>query len=205
MIKLEMKGLDAALKDVSRLAGEVEKRAQKALSNFGTNVEATAKELAPADEGRLRNSINADDARLQTTITVAVDYAAYMEFGTRKFAAAYVGTLPADWQSYAATFKGKGGGTFKEFLAALVEWVRKKGLGSGFVGNKGIGVAGTYSVKTRKRTGNKATQQQQNESAAYVIALSILRKGVRPQPFLYPAVKIHSDDLQNEMKNIIDG
>lgn len=172
------------------------------LNAFGIETVAMAKQLAPVDEGFLRNSITFEKKPLAVEIIVAANYAAYLEFGTRAFAADYVSSLPPDWQSFAAQFKGGGGGSFEEFVMRLTEWVHRKGLGAGGLG-KPIGVTGTYSVKTGKRTGNKVTQASEDKSAAYRIALSILRKGIRPHPFLYPSVELNKEKLISNLKAVI--
>ncbi len=163
------------------------------------NTVSDAKRFAPADEGTLRGKISYKKEDLKVTVTVGVNYAAYLEFGTRKFAAAWVSSLPADWQTFAAKFKGPAGGTFEELVMRLTEWVHRKGLGSGKAG-KSIGVAGTYSVKSGRRTGNKATQASQDKSAAYAIARSIMIKGIKPHPFLYPAYEKNRIELVNNLK-----
>lgn len=200
MIKIDISGFDKALADVNSLATKAKQDVKLALVDFGTKVESHAKRLAPADEVNLRSSINSDyDATNMTvTITAASDYAAYMEFGTRKFAAQHVATLPQDWKTYAATFKGKGGGDYFEFLNAILDWVKRKGIVS------------RYSVKTKKaisiKIGGKGKtsldDQNRLEEAAYAIALSILRNGVRHHPFLYPAVKDKTPKLISDIKKI---
>jgi len=128
---------------------------------------------------------------MSLSITVAANYAAYMEFGTRKFAAAYVSTLPQDWKAYAATFKGSGGGTFDEFIMRLMAWVKRKGIGE------------TFDIKTRRRVRQgKQSAATTREADAYAIALHILRHGIRPHPFLYPAVKAHTPGLIKDIQNI---
>ena len=97
------------------------------LNAFGLTTVADAKKMAPVDEGFLRNSITFEKMGLTVEIVVAANYAAYLEFGTRAFAAAYVATLPAEWQAFAAQFKG-GGGSFEDFFMNIVEWVRRKGI-----------------------------------------------------------------------------
>ena len=82
----------------------------------------------------------------------------------------------------------------------ITEWVRRKGLGTGFAGP--IGVTGTYSVKSRRRTGSKDVQAQQNKQAAYAIALKILREGIPAQPYLYPAVNTNIPILIKELNAI---
>ena len=193
MIKIDISGFDKALADVNSLATKAKQDVKFALVDFGTKVETDAKRLAPADEGKLRNSINSvyNASNMTVTITAASDYAAYMEFGTRKFAAQYVATLPQDWKTYAATFKGKGGGDFDQFIESLIAWIKRKGIGD------------TYDIKTRRKVRvGKQSAATTREADAYAIALHILRNGVRPQPFLYPAVKAHTPKLISDIKKI---
>ena len=187
---------------LNNLEEKVKKIVDDELNAFGLETVSMAKTLAPVDEGFLRNSITFEKQPLSVEIVVAANYAAYLEFGTRGFASAYVSTLPPDWQAFAAQFKGGGGGSFQEFVMRLTEWVHRKGLGAGGPG-KPIGVTGTYSIKTGKRTGNKATQANEDKSAAYRIALSILRKGIRARPFLFPAVEKNKEILINNLKAVI--
>lgn len=172
-VGFQVTGLDAAIKRSEHLAATLKRDVQDELNAFAFEVEGTAKQLAPADEGRLRNAISAvpGNGNLEASIVATVGYAAFMEFGTRKFAAAYVATLPPDWQSYAATFKGQSSGNFDSFLLAIIGWVKRKGI---------------------------------ENKAAYPIALSILRNGIRERPFLYPAVNQHKPELTNRLKNILD-
>jgi len=190
MIKIDISGFDKALADVNSLATKAKQDVKFALVDFGTSVERDAKRLAPADEGKLRNSINSvyNATNMTVTITAASDYAAYMEFGTRKFAAQYVATLPQDWKTYAATFKGKGGGNFDAFLKAIMEWVRRKGIGG-------------LQTKSGNVSKSKDSLAQQ-KSVAYLIAMKILREGVRPQPFLRPAVVAHTPKLISDIEKI---
>ena len=76
---------------------------------FGYDVVNDAKRNT-VDLGGLRNSISHDYLNYRTTITVAANYAAYVEFGTGTFAATYVPSLPPAIQAYAMTFfkTGKG-------------------------------------------------------------------------------------------------
>lgn len=176
------------LGDFDKLSKEVQEVVDNELNSFGLKTVATAKSLCAVDEGFLRNSITFDKQPLSVEIIVAADYAAYVEFGTRGFAAAYVAGLPANWQAFAASFRGGGGGSFAEMLRRITEWVHRKGI------------TGTYSVKTRKRTGNKEAIKSEDKSVAYVIALSILRKGIKPHPFLFPAIENNLPELKNNLK-----
>jgi len=84
--------------------------------------------------------------------------------------------VPADFKSYAQQFKGKSGGKFKDMVEALTLWVKRKGIGNG----------------------------KNDKGLAYVIALSILRKGMRPQPFLVPAYEMEKPKLIQRLNKLLN-
>lgn len=198
-LKIKLNNLDVVLSNLRGINEKARGVIQKELDSFGLNTVNDAKRFAPVDEGTLRGKIFYKKEKLKVTVTVGVNYGALLEFGTRKFAAAYVASLPPDWQTFAATFKGPGGGSFEEMVMRLTEWVHRKGLGSGKSG-KPIGVTGTYSVKTGRRTGGKAKQADENKAAAYAIARAIMIKGIRPHPYLFPAYEKNRIILINNLK-----
>jgi HK97 gp10 family phage protein len=190
-VKLE--GFDEALKklDVSKLKSDI----QDELNAFGLDVEQDAKQLAPVDEGRLKNAIYwkpvTEAGKISVEVGCAVDYAAYLEFGTRKFAAAYVGSLPTDWKVLAAQYKGKGGGSFHDMVVALTQWVLRKGISA-----------------TKTKSGNNSKSQDSLEGqyrAAYNIAKWILINGIKPHPFLFPAVEKNRTKLLDRLKILLNG
>lgn len=188
MLSIKLNGLDNLIATVEKTAKRAESETKVALTKFAKNTETEAKSLAPANEGRLRNSVNGTVDGFTAKITVTADYAAYLEFGTRKFAARYVATLPQDWQSYAATFRGKGGGTFDQFIQDIMQWVRQKGIGG---------------LKTKSgRTSESKSSLDAMQQAAYAIALNILQNGIRPQPFVYPAVTKNTPVLEADIKKV---
>lgn len=77
------------------------------------------------DNGFLINSIasNVYPDQLSVEIIVAAYYAAFIEFGTGQFAAAYVSALPIEIQEYAMTFfvNGKGRLPARPFLFPALE------------------------------------------------------------------------------------
>lgn len=203
--KIELKGLEKVRNEIKSIPKNAAAQIKNSFDAYGYSVVATAKSLAPVDESALKQSIShkvkKEGTQIFVEIVVNVFYASFLEFGTKKFAAKYVSTLPQEWQEFARQFKGSGGGgSFAELVDKLTQWVHRKGLGSGFGGK--IGVTGTYSVKTRRRTGNKQTQGREDRQAAYVIALFILKNGIKPQPFLRPAIEQHKPQLINDLNNI---
>lgn len=147
-----------------------EPQVQQCFDRFGLRVELDAKQLAPVDEGRLKGAVFQQPGRLSSTVGDSANYASFVEFGTRKFAAAYISTLPADWQAFAAQYKGPGSnGTFQDFVLSLMGWCKRHGI---------------------------------SDKAAYPIAIKILRDGLKPQPYLYPAFNKNKDILLKELNEI---
>ena len=185
--KLELKGLPNVIKQFD--PARITKNAELALDNFGLQVVKEAKILAPVDEGALVKSISYVQKGLEVEITVGVPYAAYIEFGTRRYAAQQVAGLPAEWKTFAAQFKGKGSsGSFDEFVQNIMAWVLRKGIG----GLK------TKSGNTSKSTSSYDAMQQ----AAYAIALNIIQNGIHAHPYLYPAVRDNTQKLKEDLSNL---
>ena len=64
-------------------------------------------------------------------------------------------------------------------VEAIKEWIRQKGLSAD------TALAGTYSIKTHRRTGGKKIQDE-NEQLAWAISIGISKKGTKPHPHLFP-------------------
>lgn len=129
-MELQVKGIDALIRKMDKLAKDVQLDVQAELNDWADTTAQNAKSLVSAnssDEGGLLRSISPRYGNGSASVVASAKYAAYIEFGTRKFAAAYVGSLPADWQAYAATFKGSTGGTFEQFVKSLMAWGSRTG------------------------------------------------------------------------------
>lgn len=164
---IKIEGLEKTLARFD--AKKYEPEIQKSFDKFGLRVELQAKQNVPVDEGKLKGSIFQQPGRLSSTVGASADYASFMEFGTRRFAAAYVATLPTDWQQFAAQYRGGGGGSFQDFVMSLMGWCKRHGI---------------------------------SEKAAYPIAIKILKNGLKPQPYLYPAFNKAQDQLIKDLKEI---
>lgn len=130
-MQLEVKGLDTLIKKMDKLAKDVQKDVQAELNAWADDTAENAIQLVSlnsSDEGLLKNSIKPFYGQGSASVRVAAKYGAYVEFGTRKYAAAYVSSLPADWATYANTFKGSVGGTFDDLLLSIMLWVGRKGI-----------------------------------------------------------------------------
>lgn len=172
MINVQIDGFDKLIAKLDKMSLKAQTEAQLALNDWADRTALDAKQLVSkqsSDEGFLMNSIHPVYGKMNAGVVASADYAAYIEFGTRKFAATQVATLPSDWARYAATFKGKGKGSFKDLLTAIMGWVKRKGI---------------------------------EPKAAYPIARSIMIKGIRARPFLYPSVQKNIPLLKEDLKAI---
>jgi HK97 gp10 family phage protein len=138
------------------------------------NIQSGAKRLAPVNLGQLRNSIYLKEQKVDKGFVFTV--------GSNASYAPYVefGTggkvsIPAGFEELASGFKGKKAGTFKDMVQALTLWVRRKGIGGG-----------------------------NDKSIAYAIAISILKKGMRPQPFLIPSFETEKPKMISNIKKAIE-
>lgn len=183
---IKVDGLDQVMRRFQQMPQKIQKEVTGELKLSAEEVRREAIKDAPGDQGRLRQGITVNQSTgIAFTTVVQNNYAAYMEWGTKGKA-----NIPAELSAYAATFKGKGarGG---DMDAAILAWVKRKGI------------AGTYSVKTKRRTGNKATKEKQDKQSAFLIARSIRKKGVTPHPFFFKNVFIVRDRLKKRLENII--
>lgn len=169
--KFEIKGLDKLQKRLNSLPAKLKKEVGAEIQDGGRRINAKQLRLAPVDEGGIKQSTVAKKVNeLNIELTSSKFYVPFLEFGTKRRV-----RVPAELTSYAAQFKQSGPKIgFDAFLKIITDWVRRKGI------------AGIFSVKTRRRLGSKAKQRSEDEAAAYPIALSILRHGVKPHPFFFP-------------------
>ena len=120
-----------------------------------------AKNDAPADRGDIKKYISAtNDKPLEKHISCRVPYAAYIEFGTGRYAAQQVSQYPTEYRTFAAQFqKGRRWPPIK----LIMEWILRKGI------------VATFNIKTRKRVGKGKSKAEQQRAAqmAYVIARAI--------------------------------
>lgn len=182
--KFEIKGLDKLQKRLSTLPTKLKKEVGAEIQDGGRRINAKQLRLVPVDEGGIKQStVPKKVNELNIELTSSKHYVPFMEFGTKRRV-----RIPAELTSYAAQFKQSGPKIgLEEFLKIITAWVRRKGI------------AGRYSVKTRRRVGSKATQQTEDEQAAYPIALSILRHGVKPHPFFFQPF---FDERESIVKNV---
>lgn len=77
-------------------------------------------------------------------------------------------------------------------VEAIALWVKQRGL------------AGVFSVKTRKRLGSKAKKRKEDLSAAWAIAIHIMRHGTKPQWVFKQAAEASEDYIDKVFNEAVD-
>jgi HK97 gp10 family phage protein len=173
-ITFEVNGFAELYKKFKTLDEKAKGEVKKEFNASALKIQSTAKRLAPVNFGQLRNSIVLTESGKGTDFIFKVT-------ATAKYAPfVEFGTggkvsVPSNYTEYAARFKGKTGSTFKQMIEAIMLWVQRKGISG-----------------------------KNDRSTAYLIARSILRKGLRPQPFLIPAFEQEKPKLIKRIKEILN-
>lgn len=169
MFKASLIGLNGMKAEFASAAKDIHEIVSGEIQAAGADFTSGARRDAPMDQGALRGSISYYmDGDLNAVIVAQKFYAPFIEFGTKGKYKAIPGT-----ENIAAAFKGFKGGDFMELLRMIVRWVKRKGI------------AGQYSVKTKRRVGSKINRLAEDYAAAWPIALSILKNGINPHPYFF--------------------
>lgn len=167
----EIKGLKELQKKFDRLPNEMRAEISGELETFAQKVTDEAKKAAPTNLGTLKSEIVFALKDLNLEIRAGTKYAHIVEFGSKGKV-----KVPAEFSAYASTFKGQpSGGTFKQFVADLEKWVKRKGIGTG----------------------------KNSKSVAYAIAVSIIKNGVEPKPYFFPAFVRNRPILLRNIKSYL--
>ncbi|GCE49197.1 HK97 gp10 family phage protein [Thermosporothrix hazakensis] len=85
---VEIVGLDKVLADLDQAVDELENRTEQELLATGKECKNEAQKRVPVRTGRLKNSISYEQTdRYEVLVGTNVEYAPYVEFGTRKMQA----------------------------------------------------------------------------------------------------------------------
>jgi hypothetical protein len=107
LITIKVKGMEAVGNAIKAQEKKVVDFLQDQIQEFTVGTHNMASRLAPVDEGGLKQKIQFSVGVLTGKVNVNIFYAAFQEFGTGKYARAYVPSLPTEWQDLAAQYKGK--------------------------------------------------------------------------------------------------
>lgn len=179
------KQLETKLKN---LPASLSKQIDAEIGDSVMEMEELAVRDAPVDQGILRSEISHKrESELNWSLISQAFHSPFIEFGTKGNYTPIPGT-----EEIAAKFKGlKSEGGLDQFLLSLIDWVNRKNI------------AGTYSVKTKRRTGSKSQRFLENYDVAFRIMLSILKKGIKPHPFFFKQLNVVRPKLIARLESIL--
>jgi HK97 gp10 family phage protein len=128
-MSIKVQGLDEAIRSLSKYSEEVQIDTAKAMNTSMLAVQSKAKlsvrRNGTSNTGRLISSIKTIKAKKDDLVSITyseVDYAPYVEFGTKTKV-----DIPAGLESYASQFKGKSGG-FDQLVEKISAWANNRGI-----------------------------------------------------------------------------
>jgi len=177
---LEITGLNALLSRLDTFDQILKHGIDAEMDNSAREIQIDATRRAPKDENKLAGSISVDiSTPFKKVVYVGAKYAPFQEFGTGKKV-----SIPSGLESYAAGFKkAMGKGEWDKFVKSIEGWMKRHGIQAATL---------ITQVKTGKRKGQYKkvggqAQKDANKQLAVFIARKILKDGLKPQPFLFPA------------------
>jgi len=193
---LKLEGVDGVLKEIARFRTGIKTEVDDLLQEAANEVVTRAKLAAPSNFAELKNSIQQKrEKSLKYLIFANAYHAPYIEFGTRGKV-----SIPAEMQEVAAGVKSREKrGNWETFVADIKVWMKKKGVGGTVIAQ----------VKSGKRKGqfkraSKKAQSDYIDNVAFLIARSIYKNGISPQPFLYPSFLSVKGKLINDIRVAVE-
>lgn len=124
------------------------------------------------DQGFLRASMTIVKQDRDYYVMNTAYYSPFIEFGTGLQV-----HVPSEWAAYAKTFQDTSRGTFDQFVNALIEWAKRKGI---------------------------PVKDNDYENFAFWVAIKILQNGQPARPFFYPAYDEVRTSLIKRIKLIVN-
>lgn len=170
---MSVTGLPELLAKFADLGVQGERMASAVVNSVGDLIVADAKQNAPADLGKIRQGIIKEQLS-QFQVMIA---ATAPESVFQEFGTGGKVDVPEEMADVASQFQGANGGDMAAFILALAGWIERHGI-----------------------TG---TKNETPEQIAWPMARAILRDGLTPQPFLYPAFVAQSSKLVSMLQTAL--
>ena len=124
---MPVKGLNKVLNKLKKFGEEGEKEIEIITASIASEISLNAKQKAPVNFGKLRQSIGFEEdkssSNINYTVFVNESYGAYVEFGTGRKV-----KVPSELSKEAAKFRGGRSGTFEQGLQSIKDWCRANGI-----------------------------------------------------------------------------
>lgn len=175
-MQISLVGLDEQLKKLGNFGTLLNRHLERGMEAATTHVASKITPLVPVGvSARLKNSIGSE---VKTEGIGSV--------------VGRVGSSLKDEEYPAVMEFGRRPGARMPPPEALVRWVHVKHL------------AGTYSIKTHRRTGNKKSQAEEDLQTAFLIARAIARRGIKGKFFMKRGLEMGKPAVPKFFKKEMD-
>lgn len=173
---VEIQNLDALRRKLGLLTEAERAACAVEVKRSALTIQNAAKRRVPVDRGNLRNRTTHEISRDEQEATIGV-----------------MGSGEGDLrlQALAVEF-GRRPGMKQPPIDALLGWVRRKRL------------TGSYSVKTKRRIGSRASQDAEDRSVAFLVARKIAKHGTPARPFLFPSYEEERPKFLSRLRKALD-
>lgn len=177
---VRLEGFDEFRNKLKSAPKQVQVKATGIVKDLAAKWQSLATKSAPVDQKALRDGITYNvDSKGDIVIGEVysnAEYSPFVEWGTKgkRF-------VPSDLVGYAGSLQYKKTGNYEQFVRAIYDWVKRKGIGA------------TYKISTRRK--NKQSVDE-IKKLAEAITWSISKKGINPHPFFF----IHKANIEQELK-----
>jgi hypothetical protein len=182
-------GLSELLRDIDKLEVKTKALIQAELKASAQIIVRNAKREAAKDMGALAGGVNYKEVNPTLyELFSQMEYSAFVEFGTRRRR-----KIPPEVQKLGIRISyQKQTGTAEQALMFITAWVKRKGIK--------FGSAATFKSGKKKGQNKQLTVEQ----TAWFIFLHIMRTGIKPKPFFFPALLAEAPQLQKRLELIIN-
>lgn len=177
-VNIKLSGFAEFNKKLNALPKSINSNAAAAVKDAGLQWVQLAKRAAPKDQGTIAGKITTLATATKSEVFSNAYHSRFLEFGTKKRK-----NVPAELVAYESSLGYQRIGDYYDFLNAILDWVKRKGISD---------VVNSY---TGKKVGGKAAKDNQ-VVLAEAIAFSIIRHGIKPQPFFFK----HSVEVEKLLK-----
>ena len=183
---METEGFDKFKIKVQNLQGKIEDYATAKVVDAGKEWAALAKRAAPIDQRTLRSEISSfTSGVMEASVVSPAAHSRFVEWGTKGKK-----IVPSDLVAYESSLSYQRSGDYYDFLNAILDWVKRKGISN---------VKNSY---TGKNVGGKAAKENLL-AVAEAIAFSIMRHGIKPHPFFFIQRPVVEGKLMSDIKKYV--
>lgn len=177
---MDLVGFEAIQKRLETASARIKSEVKEEIKDGAQQITLKAKRVVAAksaDQGILgRGLMTKQSGPISFDVLSLASHSPFIEWGTKKQT-----SIPAKYADYASQFKGLKTGSAKEAFFAINAWVERKG------------------IRFPDKKGKLLTLEQ----TAYIIFHSIMVKGIKARPFLFPTFEAQQPIILKNIQTVL--